>query len=535
MRFSIILLFFILSCTPTNPSGGEKPPKQEIKQPHKQEDKTKEDKKSEKDKKPKKVGDLAEGPKSEEEEPKSEEGSKSGKKPDSEKGKKTVEASMLLKAAKANDLSKVNEALAQNADVNAKDETGYTPLLWAVLNGNKDIVEALIKKKANVNEKTKEDETALMLATFLANQDLINVLLAAGADVNAKTNAERPINALIIAGATGSNSIINKLIDSGADKDANYTKDLQFACDMANAVGNLNAEKLLITKGLTRCLLNFEPAALKGANTLHLSSFFFDDPNLIGSLLSKGQKISAKIEDSGHLSQNFKDETPLSLALSGNHLASAQALIDAGEKIDQLIKDRSLISITVSQYGPQAVELLVKNGADLTKEDNKPFGLKSGGNLLHILAESGKDYEPEEKAAMARILIDKKVKIDLENKDHMTPLDILVKDGCNVENRNAAFAKVLLDNGASVNGKSDFLGRANHPFSDCTILGKCIANERWDFVKQILKSANVDKNSKQCKDDSAAGINITPLQVLETLKKVAPKDPERDAVEALLK
>ena len=48
----------------------------------------------------------------------------------------------------------VEHLLKKKADPNIADETGYTPLFWAVKSGNKELVEQLLQYKA---DKTKKD------------------------------------------------------------------------------------------------------------------------------------------------------------------------------------------------------------------------------------------------------------------------------------------------------------------------------------------------------------------------------------------
>jgi ankyrin repeat protein len=52
---------------------------------------------------------------------------------------------------------------AEGADVNAKDEGGWTPLHQAAWNGRKEIVELLITKGADVNTKDMPGRTPLDL------------------------------------------------------------------------------------------------------------------------------------------------------------------------------------------------------------------------------------------------------------------------------------------------------------------------------------------------------------------------------------
>jgi len=79
------------------------------------------------------------------------------------------------------------EYLAQNgANVNYKDEDGWTPLHWAVQNGHLDIVKILIKYKADVNAKIEKGRrkgfSVLDIAVTFQHQDIIDFLKSQGAE-----------------------------------------------------------------------------------------------------------------------------------------------------------------------------------------------------------------------------------------------------------------------------------------------------------------------------------------------------------------
>ena len=74
----------------------------------------------------------------------------------------------------------------QGADVNAKDDTGNTPLHRAAANGNNEAVKFLVSRGADVNAKSSNSGTPLHLAALLnSDVETVKFLVSMGADVNA--------------------------------------------------------------------------------------------------------------------------------------------------------------------------------------------------------------------------------------------------------------------------------------------------------------------------------------------------------------
>ena len=73
----------------------------------------------------------------------------------------TAFADPIHDAAKTGDLAGVQAELDKGADVNAKNESGVTPLLWAAWKGHKEVAELLIANGADVNAKNEDGETPL--------------------------------------------------------------------------------------------------------------------------------------------------------------------------------------------------------------------------------------------------------------------------------------------------------------------------------------------------------------------------------------
>ena len=92
--------------------------------------------------------------------------------------------------------SEVQAAIKAGADVNAREENGWTPLhLAAGNNGNPKVIIALLKAGANVNARTESGWTSLHLAALnTPSPEVITALLKAGADPKAKASGVLPID-----------------------------------------------------------------------------------------------------------------------------------------------------------------------------------------------------------------------------------------------------------------------------------------------------------------------------------------------------
>lgn len=148
----------------------------------------------------------------------------------------------LIDAARDGDYEAVESLLNAGVDVDAKDNDGWTALMWAAGLGRERIVRLLLNAGADVNAKNKYGSTALMSAAEFGefgNEDCIERLLNAGADVNAKSKDGH--TALMAAAYYGHEDIARLLLDAGADVDAKE-KDGKTALSQAE---NKNIVKLL--------------------------------------------------------------------------------------------------------------------------------------------------------------------------------------------------------------------------------------------------------------------------------------------------
>ena len=102
------------------------------------------------------------------------------------KPKPTQPPDALHQAAKAGNLKGLEAALATGADVNARDDKGWTALMYAVDKGYVLLVKPLLQAKADPDVRAPDGATALFMAAAHGHGEIIPMLMQAGADPTIK-------------------------------------------------------------------------------------------------------------------------------------------------------------------------------------------------------------------------------------------------------------------------------------------------------------------------------------------------------------
>lgn len=107
-------------------------------------------------------------------------------------GNTFADAAMISKDdIKSNNVLELGKAIKNGADVNAKDEVGNTPLMFAASFCSLEAAKLLIDKDADINATNSGGVTALLMATALPvhkdSVEIVKLLLEKGADVNVKS------------------------------------------------------------------------------------------------------------------------------------------------------------------------------------------------------------------------------------------------------------------------------------------------------------------------------------------------------------
>ena len=99
-----------------------------------------------------------------------------------QRGSVAASGDALHRAAKAGDIKVLNVLLAAGADVDGRDDRGWTALMHAVNEGQAPVTELLLAARANPDARAPDGATALFVAVSRRYPELVALLREAGAD-----------------------------------------------------------------------------------------------------------------------------------------------------------------------------------------------------------------------------------------------------------------------------------------------------------------------------------------------------------------
>ena len=96
----------------------------------------------------------------------------------------------IHQATSAGNIEAVKQHLAAGTDVNAKDEEGWTALVYAIVKDRKKIVELLIANGADVNAKMSKGWTPLNITIEFEHSEIADLLRKHGGKTGEELKAE---------------------------------------------------------------------------------------------------------------------------------------------------------------------------------------------------------------------------------------------------------------------------------------------------------------------------------------------------------
>lgn len=248
-------------------------------------------------------------------------------------------------------------------DLNVPDERGWTPLMKAAYNGQKDIVQFLTDhKELKINEKNDGGFSALMLAASGGHRDIVELLIDRGANID--EGNEDGDSALMLAILKDQKDIAELLIDRGANiNKRNHWGSSPFM--LAVIENRKDFVELLIDRGV-----NIEERNKDGDTPL-IAASSRDRKGIAELLLDRGAIIDKRNQYGG---------SALKEAVINGRKDILELLIDHGANINERdYKGRSVLIEAVSLGLNDIVELLINKEADLNIQD-------SGGQTAFVTA-----------------------------------------------------------------------------------------------------------------------------------------------------
>jgi len=147
-------------------------------------------------------------------------------------------------------LDVARDLIEAGADVNAKDNDGFTPLSICAEKGHLNVARALIEAGADVNAKDNEGLTPLYMCALGGHLEVARALIEAGADVNAKK--DNGVTPLHMCAYTGHLEVSRALIEKGADvnaKEDDGVTPLYVCTQEGHLEGHLEVARALIKAG----------------------------------------------------------------------------------------------------------------------------------------------------------------------------------------------------------------------------------------------------------------------------------------------
>eukprot|EP00980_Cylindrotheca_fusiformis_P028070 scaffold22577_cov122-Cylindrotheca_fusiformis.AAC.49 len=312
----------------------------------------------------------------------------------------------LIGAASDGDKKLIQSMLKEGVDINVKDWDDLTALIPAASSGHLDICKLLVKEGIDINAQDKDGITALMEASIMGHNKVVEFLIEKGADVNAAASSE--VTALWLSASEGRADVMKTLLKNGADA-SNTRVDGITALMTASVGGHTQAVELLLENGADPAVTDSDGltplmnAAENGSVAImKLLIGHADDPNYVNIMSNTGF-------------------SPLIIAAAHGHVDAVSYLVEAGCDVDAVHDNKVTALMYAAASGHiNAMKVLIEKG-----KANLDIKHTNGGTAL-LEAASGGMQEA------IKVLVESGAKVDFADDDGVTPLMAIASQG-NIE------------------------------------------------------------------------------------------------------
>ncbi|MFH1956992.1 MAG: ankyrin repeat domain-containing protein [bacterium] len=282
----------------------------------------------------------------------------------------------LLTAIRDGDIEQVNALIQAGTDINANDETGWiTPLMQAAFTDSFYITKLLIENGVDVNARNNSGFTALIFAVAEKSLVVARLLIEAGANVNVK--GDNGLTPLMVGALNQSYALVNLLLEKGAD------------INLKNSEGK-TVIKLAGEKGYDKIVALLESyRELKTVKEVPVTAPKEPSP-------APFNPLAEWATGRGWIGKDIK----LINAARGNSLEAVKSLIKEEVDINAVTRTGTTALMWAAFHNsPDIAGLLLEKGADVNLKNNNGMTaliFAAGANSLamaKLLLEKGADME----------------------------------------------------------------------------------------------------------------------------------------------
>ncbi len=369
------------------------------------------------------------------------------------------QAAEIHQAAQAGDLAKVKELLAADpAVINAKDENGRTPLHFAAMARQLEVLQYLVEKGADLNALDNNGIAPLHTLARSGQTESARFLIEKGADIDIKDPVKlTPLN---MAAESGLEAMVELLIEKGADIENKHAYGRTPLVGAARERGNISVIRMLLDAGA-----DVNSSDNWKATALDLAAWRgFEE--VVNLLLERGAALPEDPFRARELLQNAAEKGMAGLF---------SRVAGKGGDLKFLIEDAGTLLHAAAAGGAVPIlETLLAHGLDINRQD------QNGWSPLHFAAELGR-------GEAVAFLLEKKADINARTLMGQTAYNIAEENG------NKDIVGILAEKGADPMPprfpelKGPYLGQEK-PGRKPEVFAKGIVSGRYGLHSNIVFS-----------------------------------------------